>query len=478
MFLIVGGFCFLSCQQLDTNKTTAADIIKRDSIAPISISLDSIQKRGYLTAIMDNSTTSLFLYRGQPLGFEYELISLFAETIDVELKFVFTHNLEDGFEMLNAGKGDILAHNLTITTDRKEIIDFSDPHYEVRQMLVQRKPKNWRKMKLHEIDKELIRNPIDLGGKEVYVRSSSSYAKRLKNLSEEIGETILIIEESELETEDFLESVANGTIDYSVADENVANVYSRYYPILDMETAISFPQQIGWGLRQNSDSLRAMINDWLEDMKRGPDYNNIYNRYFKSSKKAAQLFKSEFFSKDGQQLSPYDSLIKVYAKTVGWDWKLLAAQISRESKFDPKAKSWVGARGLMQVMPRTGKQYGISKLYDPNSNLKAGTKHILWLEKKWTHIEDENERLKFILASYNVGDGHVRDAVKLAEKHGADPNKWEDNVELYLLKKSEKKYYEDPIVNFGYCRGFEPVEYVEDILYRYDRYKQMYQGAD
>ncbi len=475
---LLGTILLVSCQPNNANRSSGPVEHGNVQNATAAIFLDSIKSRGYLTAIMDNSTTSLFLYRGQPLGFEYELISQFAESMGVELRFLFTRNLEEGFEMLNEGKGDILAHNLTITYERREIINFSDPHYEVRQMLIQRNPDGWRKMKLHEIENQLIRNPLDLGNKEVHVRSGSSYVMRLKNLSNEIGQKILIIEESDLETEDFIEMVAHGEINYSVADENIVNVFSRYYSNVDMETAISFPQQIAWGLRKNSDTLKMAINEWLAQMKSGPDYNVLYNKYFKNSSKAAELINSEFFFKGTSQISPYDSLIKVYAKSIKWDWKLLAAQISKESKFDPRAKSWVGAIGLMQVMPRTGMEYGIKNLYEPDLNLQAGTQHIVWLEQKWLHIEDPEERLKFVLASYNVGDGHVRDAVKLTEKYGGDPTKWDGQVEKYVLAKSKRKYYEDPVVNFGYCRGNEPVQYVQDILNRYNQYQQMYRSID
>lgn len=464
--------CLIGCRGPEKSKSEGPEMPIDDSDLPFVRDLNAIKERGYLTAIVDNSATSMFLYRGEPMGYEYELISNYAAAMGLDLKFKITKSLEDGFSLLNAGHGDILAHNLTITKERRESMGFTDAHYEVRQVLVQRKPDNWRKMKLHEIDQSLIRNPIGLIGKEIYVRQSSAYVSRLKNLSDEIGGEILIIEESDLETETIIDMVADGTLDYTVADENIAKMMARFDPILDVQTAISFPQQIAWGVRSNSDSLRVSINQWLAEMKGGAAYNDLYNKYYRNSAKVKKIVESDHFSKSGHKISPYDSLIKEGAQVVGWDWRLLAAQISRESRFDPKAKSWVGAVGLMQVMPKTAQSYGIKKLKDPAENIKAGTQHILWVQNRWPSIADSSERVKYVLASYNVGHGHVQDAVRLAEKFEGQNLKWEI-VAKYLKLKSQRRYYEDPVVQYGYCRGNEPVEYVEDILSRYEHYIQM-----
>ena len=172
-------------------------------------------------------------------------------------------------------------------------------------------------------------------------------------------------------------------------------------------------------------------------------------------------------------ISPYDSLIQDSAEKLGWHWYLLAAQVFRESKFDPKAQSWAGARGLMQVMPRTGEEYNVKNLFDPEQNIYAGTRHLLWLQDQWKDkISDPGERNNFVLASYNVGLGHLLDAVRLTEKYGGDVTKWED-VSEYLLKKSFKKFYTDPVVQYGYCRGAEPVEYVRVVNDIYQTYLEV-----
>ncbi|PIB37111.1 lytic transglycosylase F [Reichenbachiella sp. 5M10] len=473
LVLFIPLFFVFGCQS-PSNETNDLEIYTMDPDHAVDFDLDQIKKRGYITAIVENSSTGLFLYRGEPMGYEYELISIFAKSIGVELRFNITKDIAESFDKLNKGEGDIIARNLTITQKRKKYITFTEPHHLVRQMLVQRKPKNWREMKLHEIEKTLIRNPVELKGKKIYVRPNSAYIPRLKSLSDEIGGDIIVIQDTvHQETEAIIEQVAHGEIEYTVADEDIAQVSARYFPILDVETAVSFPQEIAWGLRKNAPKLLQVINAWIVKMKKTNEYYALYDKYFKNYRVSKAIISSEYYSTDSKKLSPYDSLIKHYANRIGWDWRLLAAQISKESRFDSRAKSWVGAIGLMQIMPRTGRAYGSFNLYDPQQNLDAGTEHLLWLENKWKHIPNETEREKFILASYNVGDGHVRDAVKLTKKYGGDPTVWEDNVSKYLLLKSKRKYFEDPVVTYGYCRGSEPVEYVSDILYRYDRYLQM-----
>ena len=474
LFVIVLSCLLFSCKKSgfdQTSNTKSSEISQQ--IADISLS--TIIERGYITAIMDNSSTGLFLYKGRPMGYEYELLSLYAESLGIELRFEITPDLAEGFAKLNSGVGDILAYNLTITKKRKEKIAFTQYHNLVKQVLVQRKPDNWRDMKLHEIEKLLLRNTVDLIGKEVYVRKSSSYVSRLKNLADEIGGDIMIIEDfPDLETEAMIRKVANGEIDFTVADEDVALVNARYYPNIDVKTAISFPQQIAWGLRKNADSLRISLNDWIDKMKKTPEYYTIYDKYFKSTKASKARLQSDLYSINADELSPYDSLIKNAARNIGWDWRLLAAQISKESKFDPEAESWAGALGLMQLMPVNAKEYRIRNIYNPAENIRGGMEHIKWLQGVWQkQIADTLEQQKFILASYNVGLGHVQDAVRLTKKYGRDTLIWDGNVSEFIMKKTIPRYYNDPVVKYGYCRGEEPVGYVADILSLYEQYLQL-----
>lgn len=467
------GLAFVACvdsqQGSESNETEAIDI------PPIEFDLDKIKERGLLIAIVDNSTTSYFIYKGQPMGYEYELLSLLAEDLAVELQLVITTDIDDAFAKLNGGEGDIVAYNLTVTKERAKRIAFTDHLTLSRQVLIQKKPDNWRQMKLHEIEKQMIRDQVELIGQEIHVRKSSSFVSRLQNLSEEMGGDVIIVEEpGNVEVENLIHRVAVGDIKYTVADENVAKLNATYHKNLDIETPISFSQRIAWGVRQNSVQLLQAANTWLAQMKKEVPFYTIYDRYFKSSKASLRRVHSDYSTLVGHQLSPYDSLIKKGALELGWDWELLAALIFQESKFNPIADSWVGAKGLMQLMPATAKQFGATDPEDPQQGISAGVKYLKWLEEFWQpKVPDDEERVKFILGSYNVGQGHVLDARKLSTKYGKDSTIWDDHVAFYLLKKSEPEFYNDPVVSSGYCRGREPVHYVEEILYRAEQYKQL-----
>ncbi|RED93634.1 membrane-bound lytic murein transglycosylase F [Marinoscillum furvescens DSM 4134] len=466
-------FC-LSCTQWTSSKRDQEQQ-RQPKEEIVDLDLDQIKARGYLTAIMDNSSTGFFIYKGRTMGYEYELLKAFTDSLGLELRINITPSLEEGFAKLNAGEGDILAYNLTITKERKKRIAFTHYHNLVEMVLVQRKPDNWRQMKLHEIEASLIRNPVDLIGKEVYVRHHSSYIDRLQNLSEEIGGDIFIIQASpEVETEAVIRQVADGFVDFTVAEKDIAMVNATYYPNLDVETAISFPTRIAWGVRKNADGLLEALNEWILDMRKEADYYVIYDKYFKSRKAALRRTRSEYFSLGGGKLSPYDSLIQHAAKELNWDWRLLAAQIFRESGFDPAAESWVGAVGLMQLMPSTAEEHRVISRTNPRESIRGGTAHLKWLQDYFAeYVPDSTQRMRFVLAAYNVGHGHVVDAIRLTEKYGANPAAWDD-VKEYLIKKSNSAFFNDPVVSYGYCRGVEPVTYVSTVLSIFENYQALF----
>ena len=472
LFFLFVTTALVSCRTGTESKEPEAHLEELPD--PVQLDLPKIKERGYLTAIVDNSSTGYFIYKGQPKGYEYELLQRLAKHLGLELKIKVIPSMEQAFKMLQLGEGDIIAYSLTITKARKEHLSFTDSHYSTRQVLVQRKPDNWRSMTLDEIDEALIKDPMQLMGKEVHVRKGSSYVERLQNLSHEIGGDILIVEEDEdIETEEMILNLLDKKYDYIIADETVAKVNAAYYPDIDVKTAISFPQRIAWALRKNAPELQLAINKWMKEMKKGPTFNVIYNRYFNNNRVSARRIKSDFHSRQGGVLSPYDTLLKVAADTLKWDWRLLASQMYQESKFDPHEKSWAGAVGLFQVIPETGEMYGYTDLYNPYQNVKAATAHIRYLEDHWNKkIKDSAEVKKFVLASYNVGLGHVLDARALARKYNEPDNEWEV-VSKYLELKSKPEYYQDPVVKSGYARGSEPVKYVTQIINRYNQYKQV-----
>jgi len=174
------------------------------------------------------------------------------------------------------------------------------------------------------------------------------------------------------------------------------------------------------------------------------------------------------------KVSKYDDLIMDFSVSIKWDWRLLASLICQESEFDADVRSVAGAYGLMQIMPVTGRNFNIDITASPENNLKAGILYINWLYSIFTpKIPDKVERLSFVLAAYNAGPGHVLDAMRLAEKNGMDPQKWDGSVAVWLLKKSEPQYYSDSVVKNGYFRGKESVRFVSEVLDRFEHYKNI-----
>jgi membrane-bound lytic murein transglycosylase F len=438
----------------------------------VKIDLDDIVKRGYITALVDNNSFSYFIYKGHPMGYEYELLKLLAKHLKVALKIKVTSGVEHAFGQLNSGEGDIVAFPLTITKDRKAYVNFTKAHFNTYQVLVQRKPENWRRLSVNEINTRLIRDPADLVGRSIHVIKGTSHEARLKNLSEELGGDIHIQEDTlSLESESLIRKVALGEIELTVADHTMARINEAYYPNLDINTVLSLPQQIAWAVRKNCPALEEVINSWLAQIKTRPTFMVIYNRYFKSPRTSIAHLQSDYSSLGGNKLSRYDEIIQANAKILGWDWRLLASVVYQESKFMPDGESWAGARGLMQLMPSTAKRFGASDPNDPTQSIKAGVNYLKYLEKYWMRrIANDQERLRFVLASYNAGLAHILDARKLCRKYGKDQTRWED-VEYFLLKKSEPEYYRDPIVVAGYCKCEEPVNYVREVLERYEEYK-------
>jgi membrane-bound lytic murein transglycosylase F len=219
------------------------------------------------------------------MGYQYELLQDLADHLDIRLEVVVSNDLEETFNCLRMGDCDLIALNLTITGERKKQFAFTIPHSQTRQVLVQRKPEGWEKMSKSQIEAALIRNQLDLGGKKVYVQQNSSYYVRMMNLAEEIGDTIDIVDVPE-DAESLIMLVADRQIDYTVADENVALVNQTYYPNLDVQTAISFPQNLAWAVNSNAHELLKEINDWLLEYRKSARYAVIYNKYFKNSRSA------------------------------------------------------------------------------------------------------------------------------------------------------------------------------------------------
>lgn len=464
----------LSCLQREKPEGDAETVVNPFVENSVDRDLEEIREDGVLKALVVNSSTSYFLYRGQTMGFEYELLTRLADHLDLKLELVVADNLDNKFEVLNRGDVDLIAHNMTVTNQRKWEVDFTDYLYLTRQVLVQKKPDNYRELSDSELQEYLVREPLELVGKTVSIRKNASYIERILALSNEIGGEIFVDTlDSQLSTDEIIWMVEEGKIEYTVADENLAKIQASYSPILDIDVPISFPQQIAWVVRKKSPELKATLNEWINAQRKTASYRIIYNKYFENERTFEERISSEYFSVKNNKISQYDELIKQHAQKIGWDWRLIASLIYQESRFNPRARSWAGAEGLMQVMPATAKALGIKSTSDPAQSIRGGTNYLKMLYERFYDIPDSINRLQFALASYNCGYGHVRDAQRLAEENNLDPAIWFENVEEMIIALSYPRNYTKPFIQYGYVRGREPADYVEKIFNRYERYIQL-----
>lgn len=407
------------------------------------------------------SPEAYFIYKGQEMGYDYELVTALAADKDLPLKMEIAPSLSRAIEMLDSGIVDLIAYEVPVTAEYKDRVVPCGPENVTTQVLVQ--PKKG--------EEELITDVTDLVGKDVYVESDSKYEARIRNLNQEVGGGINIhtVDRDTMITEDLIAMVSEGKIPLTVVDSDIARINKTYYNDLDITLPLSFEQRSSWAVAPSKAWLGDSINAWLNSDKPREEQAQLLKRYFELSKNDPN---AKFYAANGVGVSPFDHLFKRYSESYDWDWKLLASQAYVESKFDSTAVSWAGARGLMQIMPRTAKGYGASaktvmkKEVAIETALKFLNDLDRQLEKK---VPDEKERKKFVLAAYNTGLGHVNDAINLAKKYGLNPQKWDNNVAKAILWKSNPKYYKDPVVKYGYSRGRETFDYVNRIYNFYSK---------
>jgi membrane-bound lytic murein transglycosylase F len=346
--------------------------------------------------------------------------------------------------------------NLQQNTDTKRVVSFTEPIGLMSTVLVGR---------------ERLLSWDSLGKDTVVVRKGAVYTKQLEQLKDSLNLGFSILEVPDHE-EILLDRVAEMEVKWTVAEKTVAQTNSTYYDDLQLGLDVSKEGPVTWAIRSTSTDLLQLVNTWLVDNKEVFIYRT-YAKYFLNSKNQYDRSTSEYSSLGGNQISVFDELIQENAKSLGWDWRLLAALVYKESRFDTSALSYAGAQGLLQLMPVTLERFGVTNPNDPAESLGGGVRYLQYLDKFWLErVPETNERIKFILASYNIGQGHVEDAWRLTLKYRKNTQSWKD-VSYFLNLKSDPKYYRDPVVKSGYAKGHTAVNYVRDVLALFQSYKAL-----
>lgn len=417
--------------------------------------VERIKKTGVLRLITNNSINTYYYYNGQPTGFEYDLAREFANFLNVDLDIV-TPGWNNMFSYLEQGKGDFIAAGLAITKERLEKVNFSIPYMTIQQHIVHHKlvfgPKNIE----------------DLTFRTIHVRRGTSYHSRLEEIKK-TGVDFNYILHDNVPTEELIRMVHDREIKFTVADNNIAYLNQRYYPDIRIGIALQEKESLAWAVNKNDSKMLEQINKFFLYANETGLLKQISNKYYSNIKDTDPYDLKRFHQRIKTRLPKYKKIIIEESQKYGFDWKLVAAVVYQESHFNPNARSFTNVRGLMQVTTVTAEEMGIKNRLKPSQSIKAGIKYLDKMVRKFDYLGDDYERILFALASYNIGYGHVIDAMQIAVDMGLDGMKWQ-NLKTTLPLLSKSKYYKQ--TKYGYARGWEPLQYVERILTYYDILKQ------
>jgi len=406
------------------------------------------------------SPTSYFIFRDEEMGYDYSLVRSFAESKGVTLDLEVVPALSRAVEMLDSGLVDVIAYQVPVTAYYRDMVYPCGPETYSSQVLVQRID-----------DPNPVRDVTDLVGREVWVERNSKYMHRLENLNDELGGgiSIKIIDRDTIMNEDLIEMVSNKDIPLTIVDNATARLNRGYYTDIDASLEVSFHQKSRWGVAPDRAWLGDSITAWFEAEGTRLENATLLKRYFELSK--ATPARPSIDLKKGH-ISPYDDFFRKYAKEIGWDWRLIASQGWIESQFRSDLVSWAGARGIMQIMPSTARANGIdpASLDDPETSIRLAVRILSSLDKTMSrYITDPTERRKFVVAAYNSGGAHIIDAIALAKKFGRNSNQWYHGVDSALMMKSDERYFNDPVVKYGYFSGRQTTTYVRDVFNFYEK---------
>lgn len=416
-----------------------------------------IKETGVLRMITVNGPTTFYLWRGNFVGYDYDLMKLFAKAHDLRLDPIIANGTDQALEFLREGRGDVVAASLTPTLVRQRMkLSFTNTYFPTSEVFVSKD--------------NAISGIRDLQGKTVHVNPATSFHENLVKLKSKADFEIVLREG--VSTERLIEEVSAGTIEATVADTHMFAVKSAYNESIQSGMLVDAGSGLSWAVREDQPQLLQKLNEWIKQNERGLEYNLAGQRYFQAAEQIRELEQQRI---RGDVLSKHDRLTKAIAEKYRFDWRLITSQMFEESRFVETAVSHAGALGLLQVMPNTAIELKVDpeELSDPAVGIHTGVRYLDWTRNRFRSLSPLEQQW-FALAAYNAGVGHVRDARKLSKKLGLNPDKWFDNVEVAILKLAEPEYYRD--ARYGYVRGREPVRYVRNIRDRYEVYLAHFRG--
>lgn len=388
-----------------------------------------------------------FVYQGSVIGFQYDLIKQMGKDLERPVEISIETDPDKVFLKCFSNEFDIVGFDFDKTMFPSEYLVQSDPHSYTYPVLLMRKGTS--------LDTNIQR----------VVHSASKYDNRIDFQELKSKGTWKLQHDVDVTVEDLIEMLEDTIIDYMVCNYNVAITILPFYKDLVLGPRIgkNFPRT--WVLNGNNEALNGDINRWLHSFKATPQYEKLCNRYLSRH----SIIIQNSFGKKRNKISSYDRCIKAAAARCHIDWRFMSSIIYQESNFSSDVLGFGGSFGIMQMMPSTRESYGITDTSTVEEQIWAGARYIASLYRIFNDKVDTAEIYYFVAGAYNSGPGHILDAIALCKKYGEDSQHW-DNVSKYLVLKSHKEYYSDPVVKCGYYPGKHTLNYVRDVMNRYNGY--------
>jgi membrane-bound lytic murein transglycosylase F len=441
IILCVSLLALCACNQTGTSEKSA------------EIALPPESNANTITFVTLNSPNTYYVNSDKQFaGLEYDLAKLFVDYLgnNTQIKFIVADSIEKVIAAIISKQADIAASDLTVTEERKQFIDFSQPYQDVEEQVV--------------YNQELVQNPPknakDLVDVHVVVPAATSFVERLTKYRQTIP-FLTWEERNDVHSENLLEEVSSGNVDYTIADSHLVAVLQNYHPNLGVAFTLGEPEKIAWGFSKTANpQLLAKANEFFTKIKNDGTLRNLIDRYHGNAKRLKPIDIKSYLVKTRTVLPKYKRLFQQAQEITGLDWRLIAAISYQESHWDTFNTSPTNVRGLMMLTEDTADKMGVTDRLDPNQSILAGAKYISEMIETIPDRIPEPDRTYMALAAYNVGYAHVEDSRVLAERLKMNPNSWAD-VKKTLVMLNDPKYYST--AKFGYCSGGAPVIFVESI---------------
>ena len=415
--------------------------------------LEKAHQRGSLTLLTRNSASSYFIGPEGGTGPEYDIVAAFADYLGIALEVKIAGEFNDLGSLLIRRQGELIAANLTRTPAREKLFNFGPDYAETTTVVVYKR------------GKKRPRELSDLLGMRLAVIAGSSYESLLENAQKEIPGLQWVSEKS-MGMEGLLMAITDGDLDATLVDSNILKINSQFYPGLKIGFELAEHQHQAWAFQSgDDDSLVQKARSFFKLINENGSLAAIQNRYKENGNELDRVGMFQFMKQVRKRLPALMPLFQEVATVHGLDWRLLAAMGYQESHWDPQATSVTGVRGIMMLTQRTAAQLGVKDRLDPEQSIEGGARYFLQMRNRLPKRIPEPDRSWMALAAYNMGMGHLRDARKLTQKQGGNADRWQDVNERLPLLAQEKWYRE---TRYGYARGYEARQYVENIRSYFD----------